>query len=171
MRHPNWLTTVRTYGNPVWMYEALAPAKSFSPYQYYRLMPWKAFKLGLTGVGFWTYANHYKISSWDDTGIPKGHYNVVYKEYNSPVNTLGEKLIPSRRWEAFREGIEDYQYLFELKKAIALNMTTNPEKAKKAKLMLKQQVDNVLQNPGDSDIVYHARKEIQNALQSFSDAK
>lgn len=162
--HPNWLTTVRTYGKPVWMYEALAPAKSFSPYAYYRLMPWQAFKLGLTGTGFWTYANHYKIPSWDDTGVPKGSYNVVYKQYNSPVDTRGERFIPSRRWEAFREGIEDYQYLSELKKMIALNISANPQKAKQAQQILDSQVDHVLQNNGDPDIVYQARKKIAEIL-------
>ena len=163
-RHHNWLEMIKGFGKEIWLYEALAPAKSFSPYTYYRLMSWRAFELGLTGAGFWTYINHYKTPGWDDTGVPSGYYNAVYRQYNSPVDTSGEKIIPSRRWEAWREGIEDYQYLYELKKAIALNVSANPQEAKRAQQILDEQVDYVLQNPGNSNCVYQAREKITEAL-------
>lgn len=168
--HRNWLETVKGFGKEIWTYEAQAPAKSFSPYAYYRLMSWQAFELGLTGAGFWTYVNHQKTSGWDDTGVPLGFYNAVYREYDSPVDTLGERIIPSRRWEAWREGVEDYQYCWEFKKAIALKRQTDPAGAALAQDVLNDQVTFVLENAERSDCVYAAREKITEALLRLMDS-
>ncbi len=170
-RHRNWLDMIKSFDKEIWIYEALAPAKSFSPYEYYRLMPWRAYQLGLTGSGFWTYVNHYKTSGWDDTAVPLGFYNVVYRQYNSPVDTSGEKIIPSRRWEAWREGIEDYQYLYELKKVIELNMVNSPQKTRQAQRILDEQVEYVLKNPDNHEAVYKARENITSLLWDLTDAQ
>ncbi|MHC4153417.1 MAG: hypothetical protein ACYST6_00605 [Planctomycetota bacterium] len=162
-RHPEWLAEVKSFGKPVWTYEAQGPGKTNHPYSYYRLMPWRAFKRGLTGAGFWNYVEYYKTASWNDDR-PKGYYSVVYLSYNSPVDTLGEEIIPSRRWQAWREGIEDYQYLYELQKRIALVKATDPAKAASAEELLGTQVDFVLDDQQDPARVYHARESINTAL-------
>ncbi|MCW3464666.1 glycoside hydrolase domain-containing protein [Chitinophaga nivalis] len=91
----------------VWMYDTKKPTKSLSPYSYYRLMGWKAFAAGTTGFGFWQYADigHGKEtgSVWDDFDGSSADFAVVYDE--------GNRIIPSRRWEAFRAGVEDYMLL------------------------------------------------------------
>lgn len=53
------------------------------------------------GVGFWAYSDTSGSSAWDDFDGRRPDYAVVYENKNGPVS--------SRRWEAFREGIEDYQ--------------------------------------------------------------
>jgi hypothetical protein len=91
-----------------WLYEAKGPAKSLSPYSYYRLMAWKAFLGGYRGVGFWAYADagwgDAPGTAWDDFDGKNPDYAVVYEgEVNS--------IVSSRRWEAWRMGIEDYELL------------------------------------------------------------
>ncbi|WP_139170022.1 hypothetical protein [Chitinophaga terrae (ex Kim and Jung 2007)] len=91
-------------GQQIWLYDTKKPTKSLPPYSYYRLMGWKAFASGLTGFGFWQYADagHDKgaTSLWDDFDGQSADYNVVYDN--------GPAVISSRRWEAFKAGVDDY---------------------------------------------------------------
>ena len=170
VQHPNWLATIKRFGKEVWTYEALGPGKANHPYSYYRLMPWRAFKRGQTGAGFWNYVDYYKTKGWDDTGRPHGYYGVVYgSRIQNAVDTLSEDIVPSRRWEAWREGIEDYQYLYELQKAIDLTRQSNPQKARQAQRILDTQVDYVLKRPNDFDAAYQARQNITAALLQLID--
>ncbi|MHC4640594.1 MAG: hypothetical protein ACYS32_03045 [Planctomycetota bacterium] len=165
VRHPDWLALIKGFGTEVWTYGPKGPGKANHPYIYYRLMPWRAFKRGQTGAGFWTYVDYYKKQGWDDTGTPFGYYGVIYGSHiQSAVDTLGEDIVPSRRWEAWREGIEDYQYLYELKKAIDLTKDSDSQKAKEAKQILDTQVDYVLRQPDNCDAVYRSRRNITAAL-------
>jgi hypothetical protein len=92
--------------NEKWIYDTRGPAKGLSPNSYYRLMPWKAFYFNFTGVGFWNYADldHSPVNSeWDDFDGMTFDFNVVYRYHGI--------IIPSRRWEAFSLGLEDYALL------------------------------------------------------------
>lgn len=172
LRHPCWLKSIKSFGKEVWTGNARGPGKANEPYSYYRLMPWRAFKRGQTGAAFWTYVDYYKKGHWDDTGCPAGDYGVVYGFcIQSAIDTLGEGIVPSRRWEAWREGIEDYQYLYELQKAIGLTKQRNPQKAKQAQQVLDAQVDYVLKRPHNGDAVYEARRNITAALLQLTDGK
>ena len=87
-------------GNRVWSYNVTTRSGyDLAPYQRYRLKPWGAFALGLTGYGFYG-INHWK----QDT------YMAVYP---------GPRPIPSIRWEAVREGLNDVKYMTVLKDEIA----------------------------------------------------
>ncbi|MBW7988966.1 MAG: hypothetical protein FVQ84_02945 [Planctomycetes bacterium] len=167
-RHPQWLEQIKGFGKQVWTYECLRPMKAKDPYSYFRLMPWRAFKRGQTGAGFWIYyyGLHFKTGAipWDDTLRPQGFSGVVYGSRGSPVPGLKENIIPSRRWEAWREGVEDYQYIFELQKAIDLISTKKPKTAKRAQQSLNDTVDYVLRNAGDCNAVYKARRELNKIL-------
>ena len=92
----------------MWLYGTAENTKSLSPYSYYRLMSWKAFYLGYTGVGFWNYADtgwgENPGSAWDDFDGKRPDFAVIYE---GPGNTI----VSSRRWEAWRMGIEDYDLL------------------------------------------------------------
>jgi hypothetical protein len=120
-----------------WIYSADGPAKSLSPYTYYRLMSWKAFLRGYTGVGFWAYAdadvNDNPDSSWDDANREARDFAVIYQG-------KGTTIISSRRWEAWRMGIEDYELLTMYAKAkgakaakdLAATVLNHPEDTSKA---------------------------------------
>lgn len=68
-------------------------------YDYYRLLPWRALRLGAGNLGFWSYnAGHFE-DVWDGTTGPASGGVVVY--------TRDGELLGSRRWELFREGLDD----------------------------------------------------------------
>lgn len=82
-----------------WIYDnPQKPAKSESPL-FYRALPWIAFDLGATGVGFWGYDDTAKTSAWDDFDGDRPDWAVMYETPAGPI--------PSRRWRAFRDGLED----------------------------------------------------------------
>ncbi len=168
IRYPDWFRTIKNFGKELWTYECLRPMKSKEPYSYYRLLPWRAFKRGQRGAGFWIY--YYGLNfepgavPWDDTIRPHGFSGIVYGAKASPVPELGENIVPSRRWEAWREGVEDYQYLFELQQEIVQVRTKNPKAAKTAQQVLDRQVNRVLGNQNDSDVVYDAREILSDTL-------
>ena len=155
----------------MWTYECLEPMKAQKPYSYYRLLPWRAFQRGQSGAGLWIY--YYGLGyapgsvPWNDTLRPHGFSGVVYGSASSPVQGLSEDIIPSRRWEAWREGVEDYQYLYELQQAIDRTKVTNYEAANNAQKILDYQVNRVLSNPDNCALVYEAREILTNTLQKL----
>jgi hypothetical protein len=78
-----------------------SPVKSTPP-MFYRAIAWRAWRLGAIGVGFWSYSDTRGTSAWDDFDGRQPDRAVVY-EGNQPIS--------SRRWEAFREGVEDLRLL------------------------------------------------------------
>jgi len=91
------------YGNPK------SPAKLASPLHDYRMLAWWAWYYGARGVGFWSYSDTGGSSAWDDVDGRRPDWAVVYE--------TAEGVVSSRRWEAFREGLEDYVLLSGLKKS------------------------------------------------------
>jgi len=174
-RNPRWLQQIKGFGKQVWTYECLRPMKAKDPYSYYRLLPWRAFKRGQTGAGFWIYYYGLNFETgavpWDDTLRPRGFSGVVYGSRGSPVPGPSENIVPSRRWEAWREGVEDYQYLFEVQKAINSISNKKPEIAKQAQQSLKSTVDYVLRNSSDCNAVYQARRELTKILLEVKNAR
>ena len=116
----------------IWIYTGNTPSRAQSPYGYYRLMAWEAFVNDYKGIGFWNYAderNGSKLNLISDGSFnPRGSYSVIY-------DGLGQEIISSRRWEAFRLGIEDYsilqaysdKYGIESAKAFAIKVVNNPD--------------------------------------------
>ena len=88
----------------VWLYDVKGPGKTNPPYSYYRLLPWEAYFRGMSGVGFWSYAD-VNGSAWDDFDGRRPDYGVVYE------SLAGNGLLTSRRWEAWRMGMEDVSIL------------------------------------------------------------
>ncbi len=88
-----------------WTYQVLS--KQAPAFERYRLSFWECWQLGITGHGFWAYAGCGE-SNWSPYDSPAGDYAVVY-------DGDSEELIPSKRWEAWREGVEDYTYLWLLR--------------------------------------------------------
>jgi len=174
-RTPQWLEQIKGFGKEIWTYECLRPMKAKDPYSYYRLMPWRAFKRGQTGAGFWIYYHGFNFQTsavpWDDTLKPQGFSGVVYGSRGSPVGRLAENIVPSRRWEAWREGVEDYQYLYELQQAINKIRQKDPAMANKAQETLDRQVNRVLNNQHDRKIMYEAREILSDTLLKLTSQK
>ena len=85
-------------------------SKTLSGLGFYRWRFWYAWQLGLTGVGWWVYAHHGGADRWDGPNPTGDYFATVYDGQRGPVS--------SKRWEAAREGIEDYEYLCMLRDGI-----------------------------------------------------
>ncbi|OGV63820.1 MAG: hypothetical protein A3K19_04930 [Lentisphaerae bacterium RIFOXYB12_FULL_65_16] len=94
----------RAKGKQLWFYMAHGPNRLFDP-SYFRLHFWYCYRYGATGAGFWAYGDTGGVpSNWNEYVAEKGtSYSLPYLAPDS--------VTPSKHWEAFREGIEDNQYL------------------------------------------------------------
>lgn len=95
------LTSRRGEGVRYFSYSVVS--KAGSPYWTYRLSAWKALKHDYEGIGFWCYddVGGPRLVNWDDTDGKKSDYAVIYEGATAPVT--------SARWEAWRQGIQDYR--------------------------------------------------------------
>ena len=145
---PDLLSELPVHNCEVWVYSGRSPARSLSPYSFYRLMAWKAFVNDVTGIGFWDYADEGKnkvlnlIS--DPLTDPASSYSAIY---DGP----GKDIISSRRWEAFRLGIEDYSILklyakkfgIEKSKSLAKLVISIPSDVNKADSVRNEMVNDL----------------------------
>jgi hypothetical protein len=101
------LLYMKSTGKTVWTYECEGNAKHQSPLGYYRGQAWLVWHRGLSGIGFWSYCT----SQYDPWYVPQGGYDylLIYQ---------GDGVVSSKRWEAIRDGIEDYTLLLQLKSAV-----------------------------------------------------
>jgi len=101
-------------GKEVWYYSGAA-AKNHEPIGVARRNFWQAFHLGLKGQAVWSYC----CSGWQKTGEEtawteldqggRGDASMIYRGKHGPVT--------SKRWEAWRDGVEDNWLLHILKDA------------------------------------------------------
>ncbi|WP_161949114.1 glycoside hydrolase domain-containing protein [Desulfomicrobium norvegicum] len=123
---------VQSLGRELWVY-GVSGEKTASPMQGYRLMAWRAFRRGATGIGFWAYADTGREgTAWNDIDGARPDYSVIYEGNNT--------IISSKRWEAWREGCEDYA-LLELAER---NLSSEIEKAE-----FYRRLDRVISIPDD----------------------
>ncbi|MFQ5601550.1 MAG: glycoside hydrolase domain-containing protein [Candidatus Krumholzibacteriia bacterium] len=103
----------RERGGEVWLYDVPKPAKTASPVESYRMLPWLAWARGLQGCAFWAYGNARDPQGnvWDDFDGRESDFTVVYGAQGAP-RPLREVFAPSKRWQAFRLGVQDVA-LFE----------------------------------------------------------
>lgn len=106
-----FVTSVKSSKRELWSYTAGGGGKDGDPLGYYRNQAWKAFHAGATGIGFWAYADTGGYgNAWDDFDGSRPDYAVIYDHESD--------IISSKRWEAWREGVEDYELLLQAKKQV-----------------------------------------------------
>jgi hypothetical protein len=106
-----------------WIYEnPQSPAKSTQP-AFYRALGIKAWAIGASGIGFWSYSDTGLSSAWDDFDGNQPDWAVVYENPKS--------IVSSRRWEAFSKGVQDNKDLCQIER-----------NDKNATTVLKQQINS-----------------------------
>jgi hypothetical protein len=117
------------------------------PHSYYRLHHWHSFDLGLNGAAMWVYTDEF--GTWNDYEGGTS-YSMIYEGPDGPI--------PGKRWEAWRDGIEDFELLRQLR--------AQAEATGRADL--KQLVADsprlVLENSGQPEVLLERRVEILEAL-------
>jgi hypothetical protein len=102
--NPETISRLRRQGKQVWAYATEGGGKSADPATYYRAQGWHAFNEGLQGFGFWSYADAGQTGSvWNDLDDLRSDFAVIYD--------IPGGIASSRRWEAWREGVQDYRLL------------------------------------------------------------
>ncbi len=156
-RRPHQLEMIRETGATVWSYTV--GRRESDPYQAYRLHLWRAWRDGATGAGFWAYAqggDWQDEDLWDDFSGNGSDYGVIYTLQGAPEDvSRAEAIIPGKRWEAWREGIEDYVYLWLFERAIAGRADADEQRA-----WLGETVAGVLDDPEDVHAAAAARAEV-----------
>lgn len=111
------VVTLQTLDKSMWIY-SIPEGKSASP-EYYRSQAWKAFQAGATGIGFWSYADigWGGGSAWDDFDGKRPDYAVIYETNNY--------IVGSKRWEAWKAGVEDYKLLTMYKQVVPQEKITS----------------------------------------------
>lgn len=99
----------QTTKEPAYGYTCSINMKSLPVYDYYRLKPWYAAAFKLDGVFYWAY-NSWRGDPWNDFDGPREASGVFYADCGAVYNGI-HAPITSRRWEASREGIEDWQII------------------------------------------------------------
>lgn len=100
---PELVARLRRAGKTVWLYDTDG-GKGADPSRQYRAQAWRAFAWGATGFGFWSYADAgLSGSAWDDLDDVRPDFTVVYDGPNG--------ILSSRRWEAWRQGVQDHRLL------------------------------------------------------------
>ncbi|MFH1739704.1 MAG: FG-GAP-like repeat-containing protein [bacterium] len=96
----SFVDAMREGDEPIMTYTPPGNARILRPLGFYRSQPWLAFHWGIIGGGWWVYQG---ADLWptDPDGEPS---------YGA-VNYDGRALVTSRRWEASRDGIEDFNIL------------------------------------------------------------
>lgn len=127
------LEIIKNSGATVWTYECDSNAKHQSPLGYYRAQAWLAWHHGMTGIGFWSYCT----SQDDPWFLPtlRHDYLMVYP---------GNGVVSSKRWEAVRDGVEDYSMLAALRDRVNQPpATATPEDLETARALLGAEADAV----------------------------
>ena len=119
------------------------PIEMSDPYGHYRMLAWQSWTRGMTGTGFWAYGDA-GGGSWNRHAVGTlPHYSPIF---------LGPGTVhDTKHWEAFREGLEDYERLALLRDRVrdlkAQGRFT--PKAAQAEQVLAQTAGRVLPNSGD----------------------
>lgn len=129
---------LKNTNKPIWTYSCAVSVRAFSPYAYYRLLPWRTWYYDLNGCGFWTYSVPEK-DVWNDSDGRWGDNCVIYNRANG--------IIGSRRWETFAEGINDSKLLFIAREKIDEDILT-------------ALVKKVVEHPNNESFANEVRQEI-----------
>jgi hypothetical protein len=101
---------LRAKGCKVWSYMCARYMQTKSVLDYYRFYIWRCYMRGLDGAAMWTYGSR----SGDDGFDSRDGYDdgILWCGQN-------KRMVPTKRFEAWREGLEDVAYMDALLKEIA----------------------------------------------------
>jgi len=137
------MNVMRTKGKFLWSYNcSYASSRPVGPnikninliYEF-RTAALLALRNGVSGIGFWCY----NLSGENPWSRIKLEYNLVYPGVM--------KSITSRRWEAVREGIEDYRILAALKKYLSPELNSDAEVRKRIEHLINISLPDLV-DPG-----------------------
>ena len=108
-RGPDVYRRLKSKGCQVWSYECALYMQRRGILRYYRLYPWEAMLKELDGIAIWCSGTREGDDGFDTSdGYDDG---ICWCD--------GKRYVPTKRYEAFREGLEDAAYMDRLAKELA----------------------------------------------------
>jgi outer membrane protein assembly factor BamB len=107
---PDYVAAMRGDSNkPISMYTPPSNCRVLRPLGFFRSQPWIAYHWTIEGGGWWVYWGGADLFATTPDQEPN---------YGG-VNWDGRSIVTSRRWEAMRDGVEDFNALHLLRDALA----------------------------------------------------
>jgi hypothetical protein len=128
--------------HPGWHYQC-ASSKESPPHFYYRVHHWQSWDLRLGGAAMWVYTDD--LGTWNDYDGGTS-YSMIYEGKDGPIT--------SKRWEAWRAGIEDYEMLRLLREK------AQKEKNQKLLSLISTTARTVIENEKRPEILPKLRKQL-----------
>ncbi len=119
------LAFIKSTNKTIWTYACDGNAKHQSPLGYYRAQAWLADHHDLTGIGFWSYCTS-RYNPWF-TPVGGNDYLLIYQ---------GDGVVASKRWEAIRDGVEDFSMLQLFKQTVNNAQNADPQIKQAAQKLL-----------------------------------
>lgn len=122
---------LRSKGCKVWTYKCSLYMQTRDILDYYRFYLWRSYMRGLDGVAMWASGTRHGSDGFDTRdGYDDG---IAWIDSN-------KKYIPTKRFQAFREGLEDVAYMDALAKEIA-RAKSEKRDVSKAQALLDQRTE------------------------------
>lgn len=140
-------------GRELQLYSCSGPAKLLDPYSYYRLQAWHCWQIGATGSFFWAFGDNSGASSWNPYLARAGPYTPLFIDQQT--------VTPGKHMEAIREGVQDFEYLVMLRKAVeqAKAAGRSDVAVTRAEKLLATAADEVLSAKGADRLHWHDPKD------------
>lgn len=156
----------------VWSYENTGRWKTKDDtYVSYRLKPLGAYRAGVKGYGFWAY-NVWKGNPWE-VFDEKGNVKSGAGTESLAVVYSGPEPIPSLRWEAIREGMNDVKYFEVLKKEIELAKEEKiiDDLLEKYERIIETGLKEITEKIENPELIFEWRKKIIDAILEIREIK
>ena len=148
--NPSILAWLQTSGKPIWTYDYLGDMSEVGKnvYNYYRVYGWNLLKYGFSGTGLWTYSSQGGGSNnvWtNETPM----WWLAYKHFSD------DEVVRSRRYEMYREGVDDYRYVAALRSIAAAK-----GKTAEAEQLIQDAIDDITADVEDTSRCEYWRLQI-----------
>ncbi|MDD5483372.1 MAG: hypothetical protein PHP98_06945, partial [Kiritimatiellae bacterium] len=164
------MKVMRKPGRKILFYNNKISNKHASPLEVVRKSAWAIRRYKTDGGGFWGYEGMYV--PWKEKWFPNSGYNDFSDQYSWWVGDHGAVAyhdirwrtgpVPSRRWEIWRDGIEDYTAIYLLEESIRKAKEKGVDTVS-AKAILDE-FDNKVMDDGNPDAIYDFRPRLAKAL-------
>ena len=150
----------RRHSRTIWTYRCVRQIQDQPLLQYIRFYPWLAYMAGLDGVSYWV-----SMSVKNDPFDQRDGYDEGFL-----FRGIGGGVVPTKRFEALREGLEDVAYMDIFKKTLGKLKKRYPKRdfSKFEKLLKKRQL--IIQNNSQQE-VDEWRLEAGNAIEALKKMK